>query len=316
MKLDNVKHIGIVGTGMMATSLAVLTTGHGYKTTLLARSDERAKRSKTNYHAFYQDLIKKELVTPAQAVICAKYLQLATNYDALADVDVVFECVVERLDVKHAVYQEIEKHCSAVKAICSVSSAIVVEDLVKCAGKYKDRIIVTHPFNPPHLVPYFEIAKCSLTADGITDYAKDLLESLDRKIVVLKKGTPGFIGNRLQMALWREAQCIVESGIADPRDVDMAAMYSFMPRYTSIGIFEHFDNGGLDLSYNVNKYLFPHLCDAKENLEMLSQKVADGNWGPKTGVGFYDWRGVDMDAFRERVSAPYWHFFNWELPKE
>jgi 3-hydroxybutyryl-CoA dehydrogenase len=89
-----------------------------------------------------------------------------------------------------------------------------------------------------------------------------------------------------------------------------------MPRYTSIGIFEHFDNGGLDLSYKVNKYLFPHLCDAKENLKILSQKVTEGNLGPKTGVGFYDWREVDMDAFRERVGAPYWRFFNWDMPKE
>jgi 3-hydroxybutyryl-CoA dehydrogenase len=165
-------------------------------------------------------------------------------------------------------------------------------------------------------VPLFEIVKGSVTADGVTDYAKELLISLDREVIVLKRGVPGFIGNRLQMALWREAQYIVENDIADPRDVDRAAMYSFMPRYTSIGIFEHFDNGGLDLSYKVNKYLFPHLCDAKDNLKILSQKVEEGNLGPKTGVGFYDWREVDMDAFRERIGAPFWRFFNWDLPKE
>ncbi len=316
MKLDNVKHIGIIGTGMMATSLAVLTTGHGYKTTLFARSDERAERCKSGFQAFYQDLIKKGLVTPSQAAICSKYLNFAKVYDNLADADVVFECVVELTDVKHAIYNKIEEYCTNVKAICSVSSAIVVDELAKGASKYKDRIIVTHPFNPPHLVPLFEIVKGSVTADGVTDYAKELLKSLDREVIVLKRGVPGFIGNRLQMALWREAQYIVENDIADPQDVDRAAMYSFMPRYTSIGIFEHFDNGGLDLSYKVNKYLFPHLCDAKDNLKILSQKIAEGNLGPKTGVGFYDWREEDMGAFRERVGAPYWRFFNWDLPKE
>jgi 3-hydroxybutyryl-CoA dehydrogenase len=316
MKLPNVKQIGIIGTGMMATSLAVLTTGHGYKTTLLARSDERAEGCRSGFEAFYRDLIKKGLVTPEQAAICSRYLSFTKAYDDLRDADVVFECVVELADVKHAVYNKIEEYCADVKAICSVSSAIVVDELAGGASRYGDRIIVTHPFNPPHLVPLFEVVKGSMTADGVTDYAKELLISLDREVIVLKRGVPGFIGNRLQMALWREAQYIVENDIADPRDVDRAAMYSFMPRYTSIGIFEHFDNGGLDLSYKVNKYLFPHLCDAKENLEVLSQKVAEGNLGPKTGVGFYDWRGVDMDAFRERIGAPFWRFFNWDLPKE
>jgi 3-hydroxybutyryl-CoA dehydrogenase len=316
MELDNVKHIGIIGTGMMATSLAVLTAGHGYKTTVFARSDERAEHCRSGFQAFFQDLIKKGLVTPNQADICSRYLNFAKVYDDFADADVMFECVVELADVKHAVYNKIEEYCTDVKAICSVSSAIVVDELAKGASRYKDRIIVTHPFNPPHLVPLFEVVRGSDTAEGVTDYAKELLESLDREVIVLKRSVPGFIGNRLQMALWREAQYIVENDIADPRDVDKAAMYSFMPRYTSIGIFEHFDNGGLDLSYKVNKYLFPHLCNAKDNLEILSQKIAEGNLGPKTGVGFYDWREVDMDAFRERIGAPFWRFFNWDLPKE
>ena len=316
MKMENVKHIGLIGTGMMATSLAVLTTGHGYKTTLLARSEERVEQCKKGYQAFYQQLIEKGLMSREQAAICARYLNFTKDYDDILDVDVVFECVAELVDVKQTIYRTIEEHCPQVKVICSVSSAIVVEDLIKGVNKYKDRIIVAHPFNPPHLVPYFEIAQCADTAAGITDFAKELLETLERKVVVLKKGAPGFIGNRLQMALWREAQYIVESGIADPEDVDLAAMYSFMPRYTSIGMFEHFDNGGLDLSYNVNKYLFPHLCDAKENLQILSQKVDEGNLGRKTGVGFYDWREVDMNAYQARVCEPFWRFFNWELPTE
>lgn len=316
MKLNNVNHIGIIGAGMMAASMAVLATGHGYKTTVLAMNDEWTERCKGGVQAFYQDLIKHELVSQGQAAICLKYLNFTKEYQDLADAEVIFECIVEQVDAKHDVYRKIEANCPNIKAVCSVSSAIIVEDLVKGVDKYKDRIIVTHPFNPPHLVPYFELAKCDETADGIIEFAKELLEALDRKPVVLKKSAPGFIGNRLQMALWREAQYIVECGIADPRDIDTALMYSFMPRYTSIGIFEHFDNSGLDLSYNVNKYLFPHLCDAKENLPMLSQKIAEGNLGPKTGVGFYDWRGVDINAYRERVAAPFWRYFNWELPTE
>jgi 3-hydroxybutyryl-CoA dehydrogenase len=253
MKTDNVKHIGIIGTGMMASSMAVLTTGHGHKTTVFARSSQRADSCKAEVEAFYKEITNKGLITKEQVGICCSYLNFALSYEKLSDVDVFFECVAEVSETKHAVYQQIEKHCPIVKVICSVSSSIVIDDLVKGVNKYKDRIVLTHPFNPPHMVPFFELAKGSDTGDGVIEFAAELLEALDRKPVILKKSVPGFIGNRLQFALWREVLYLVEKGIADPRDIDTCLMYSFCPRYTSIGIFEHFDNGGLQLNYNIVK---------------------------------------------------------------
>ena len=93
-------------------------------------------------------------------------------------------------------------------------------------------------------------------------------------------------------------------------------MYSFCPRYTSIGIFEHFDNGGMQLNYNVVKTLFPLLSDKKEVPKAITDKIEAGDMGQKSGKGFYDWRNVDMYAYKERVSAPYWKYFNWNFPKK
>lgn len=316
MKLQDVNHIAIIGTGMIATSLAVLTTGHGYRTTMYAMNDELAAASRKTFDGFYAQMVEKGLLTEEQVKICAKYLDYTTSYQNMTDADVAFECVVEVLDVKHSVYKELEKNCPSLKAICSVSSALVVDKLAEGMDKYKDRIIVTHPFNPPHMVPYFEMATSADTDPAVVDFAKRLLENLDRKPVVLKKSAPGFIGNRLQFALWREALYIVESGIADPRDVDTCLMYSFCPRYTAIGMFDHFDNGGLDLNINVCNTIFPDLSDAKAAPAAITDRIARGDLGVKTGKGFYDWTGVDMDAFREKISAPYWGFFNWDLPTE
>ena len=316
MKFEPVKHIAIVGTGMIGTSLAVLTTGYGYKTTMLAMNQELADKCQKQYDSFYADFVSRGLMTAEQAAICGRYLHFTTDYADLADVDIVFESVVEVLDVKHQVYQAVEANCPNVKAICSVSSALEVDKLAEGMTKYKDRIIVTHPFNPVYMVPYFELAKGSDTADGVVEFAKSLLEALGRKPVVLKRSAPGFIGNRLQFALWREALYIVESGIADPKDVDTCLMYSFCPRYTSIGIFEHFDNGGLDLNINVCNTVFPDLSDAKSAPKSITDRIAAGKLGAKTGEGFYDWKGVDLNAFRERVNEPYWHFIDWDMPKE
>lgn len=316
MKLQGIDHIGIIGTGMMAISLAVLTTGHGYSTTVLARSDKRIHESRQAFDAYYGDLVGKGLVTEGQAEICGKYLSYTLDYEGMSDADVIFECVAEDSGVKHQVYRSIGASCPKVKAILSVSSAIVVDELVRGIEKYRDRIMVAHPFNPPHLVPYFELATGAETAEAVVTLSRELLEALDRKPVLLKKSAPGFIGNRLQFALWREALHIVESGIADPRDVDTCLMYSFCPRYTSIGMFEHFDSGGLELNYATCKSIFPDLSNITEPPRAITDRIARGDLGQKAGTGFYDWRAVDMDAYRERVAKPYLAFFNWDLPEE
>ena len=254
-------------------------------------------------------------MTRKQAESCAGHLQFALSYEEMAETDVFFECVAEVLETKTLVYQAIEAHCPKVKAICSVSSAIVVDELVKGTTTYRDRIIVSHPFNPPHMVPFFELAQGSDTADDVLTFVAELLTAMGRKPVILKKSAPGFIGNRLQFALWREALHIVESGIADPEDVDDCLKYSFCPRYTSIGIFEHFDSGGMQLNYNVCKMLFPELCNEKEVMKSIVEKIEKGDLGQKTGKGFYDWRNVDMEAYRQRVNEPYWKFFDWDIPE-
>ena len=309
MKLDNVKQIAVIGTGMIGTSMAVLFTGHGYDTAIYALNDDLENASRQIYKNCFDELIERGLVTKEQAEICEKHLKYTQDYKEISGADYVIECAFEDLNVKYSIYKDLEENLEDPKVIISTTSALSVEDLVAGADKFKDRIIVAHPFFPPHLVPFFEVVASKLTKDGVTDAA-------DREVVVLKKNAPGFVANRLQHALFREAINIVEQGIADPRDVDKAAKYSFMPRYTSIGIFEHLDNSGVDLNYNIENYLFKDLSNADSAPKLICDLMEKGEYGVKAGKGIYDWSEVDMDDFRERVSAPYWGFFNWDLPKE
>lgn len=313
MNRENIKKIGVIGTGMIGTSIAVLTTGHGFYTVMFAMDKALRDASRKAYDNFYSDIEAHKLLTDKQISICSSHLSYSFDYDAFKDCDIIFECVVEKADVKHQVYQEIVKHCPKVRAICSVSSAIVVEDLVAKMTTYKDRVIVAHPFYPPHLVPYFELASGTDTDPSVITFVKTVLEDLDRKPVVLKKSAPGFIGNRLQFALWREALNIVDSGIANPEDVDTCLRYSFCPRYTAIGMYEHFDNAGLQLNYNVSKTIFPTLSNIKEVPASISDKIERGDLGRPTGKGFYDWSKIDKKDFDERVGSPYWRLFNWDI---
>ena len=316
--MSNVKEkkIAVIGTGMIGTSLAVLFTGHGFRTTLYVLNDELEKKSKEQYRVHFSEFVNRGFMTEAQVDICEGYLSYTQDYKEIADADIVFECVFEDLEVKHSVYALLDQYMEHPEAIISTTSALSVEDLIKGADKYKDRIIVAHPFFPPHLVPFFEVVKSGVTADGVTEACVEVLEAADREVVVLKKNAPGFIANRLQHALFREAINIVEQGIADARDVDKAAKYSFMPRYTSIGLFEHLDNSGVDLNYNIENYLFKDLSRADKAPKLICDLMEKKEYGVKSGKGVYDWSDVDMDDFRERISAPYWSYFNWELPEK
>lgn len=310
------KIVGIVGTGMIACSLAVLTTGNGSQTYLYARSDSSAKRAKETWRQHFELLKEHGVVSESQISACESYLHIVTSYKDLVSVQIVFEAIVEDLDQKHEVYRHLENHCPDIEVICSASSAIVPDLLSEGIEKYGDRIIVAHPFNPAHIVPYFELCGGKQTREGVLEAAKAYLESMGRKPVILKKPTPGFIGNRLQFALWRECLALVEEGICDPHDIDTALNYSFCPRYTSIGIFEHFDNGGMELCKHTMDLLFPILSNQKETPSEVNQMIAEGHTGVKSGQGFYNWQNVDMKAYAERVNEPYWRFCNWDLPSE
>jgi len=318
MKFDGVTHIGIIGLGMIGDSLAVLTTGHGIKTTCVARRAEMIPEYKKTYDNYFRQMIDQGLMPENQTEICEKYLKYTLDFDEIADCEIIFECVNENLELKFDILAKIEEKCHNVRAICSVSSTITPDMMGVKMTKYQDRLIVTHPFNPAHMVPFFECCGGEHTAPGVLEFALEFLEALGRKPVILKKPTPGFIGNRLQFALWREALALVESGICDPRDIDTCLNYSFCPRYTSIGIYEHFDNGGLQLNKAGCNGTFPHLSNIDSAPPYVTDRIERGELGARSEgkKGFYDWNGVDMKAYQERVNAPYWRFVNWDLPKE
>jgi len=311
--------IGIIGVGMIGNSTAVLTTMHGCRTICYARSAHKIPQYREGFHRMYREMIAQGILTEAQADICGSYLEYATGYEGLADCDVIFEAIAEDLEQKKQCYTSLEKNCPHLKVIASCSSSIVADALAGTADRYADRIIVAHPFFPVHMVPYFELCAAEKTDEAALQYAMDVLRFLDRKPVLLKKPNPGFIGNYLQFALWAAALKLVEEGVCEPEDIDTCLNYSFCPRYTSIGIFQHFDNGGYMLNRSTCDAVFPRLprYDAAPPLVVEKAESPDA-WGARAPgrKGFYDWNDVDMVAYQKKVNAPYWRFIDWELPTE
>jgi 3-hydroxybutyryl-CoA dehydrogenase len=304
---------------MIGNSTAVLTTLHGCKTICYARSEAKIPGYKAGFDRMYKEMIDQGILTQEQADICGTYLHYATGYEGLEDCDVIFEAIAEDLEQKKVCYGKIEQCCPHVKLIASCSSSILADHLAAAADRYGDRIIVTHPFFPVHMIPYFELCVAQQTDPAVTEYAMEVLRFLDRKPVLLKKPNPGFIGNYLQFALWAAALKLVEEDICEPEDIDTCLNYSFCPRYSSIGMFQHFDNGGYVLNRSTCDAVFPILPRYEEAPPMVREKAESPDaWGARAPAkrGFYDWNNVDMVAYQKKVNAPYWKFIDWEFPQE
>ena len=307
--------IGIVGAGMIGSSLAVLAAGNGFPAVVLVRSAASEVRCRAKVDAYYADLAANGLVSEAQAAICKRYIRYTTRYEELAGCAVIFETVRESFEDKAEVYRQLAACCPDVEAVATTTSVLSVEELAPLAGLLADRFLAAHPFNPPHVVLYVELVPAASTRPEAMDRVQGMLEAMGRVCIRLKKNAPGFIANRLQYALFREAIHLVEMGVADPRDIDRAMQLSFIPRYSAIGLFEHIDLVGMDLRMTTCEYLYPQLCDDKHTPALVKEHVARGELGCKTHKGVYDWDDEAIADLRRRSAAPFLQQFNWHLPE-
>ena len=312
---ENLK-IGIVGAGMIGAAYAALFTGHGYPVMIYDISKDLITRGKARYDELYDAIVARGLFTGEQREKARSLLNSTLSLKDLDGAFILFECVPEDLEIKKKLYTQIEDEIEDAGAIVSTSSALAPDDLISDMKKFRSKLVVGHPFNPPHLVPFVELIKSKETEESVVALVKEFLESNGRQVGVMLKAAPGFIANRLQHALLREAMHLVDEGyVSCPEDVDKALTYSFIPRYTKVGIFEHHDLFGMDNTQRLQNYLYPHLHTGRGAADMVNKLVEKGEYGMKTGKGIYEWDDGKIAGFKSRAAEPYWGFFDWKLPE-
>jgi 3-hydroxybutyryl-CoA dehydrogenase len=163
-------------------------------------------------------------------------------------------------------------------------------------------------------LPLVEIVRGAATSDETVTTVCDLLERIGKRPVLLQKEVPGFIGNRLLVALFREALALVEQGIATPQDVDAVVTHGFGRRFGAAGPFELWELAGLDLIREVMARLLPEIDDAHEVSPLLAERVTRGELGVKAGKGFYDWTPETAEALRRRIAAALVAVARWSAP--
>ena len=302
MELEDIRNIAVIGAGLMGHGIALEFAAAGYSVHLHDLTSDILARAMDNVKANLAMLAEAGIITAEQAETAPARIAPTTNLeDAARDADIVIEAVAEKLEVKHDVFRRLDALCPPRTILASNSSTLMPSQLAP-ATKRPDRVLVAHYWNPPYLLPLVEIVGSPQTSAQAIETVYQLMKKLGKSPVVMRKEAPGFIGNRLQFALFREALAIVERGIASPEDVDLVVRSSFGRRLSVAGPFEVFDLAGYDVIYGACTYLFPDLDASTEPSPLLRERVERGELGVKAGKGFYTWTHESAQALRRRIA--------------
>jgi 3-hydroxybutyryl-CoA dehydrogenase len=213
----------------------------------------------------------------------------------------IIEAAPEQLALKQDLLSQVAGYCP--HAVLATNTSVYrVGDVGKLVDDLS-RVVGMHWWNPPHLIPLVEVIQGAKTNPAIIEGMLALLRTLGKTPVHVKKDTPGFIGNRLQHALWREAMALVQEGICDATAVDLVVRNSIGLRLSEVGPIENADYVGLDLTRAIHEYVFPALSTAQKPLPILEEAVAAGHLGAKTGRGLLEWPEGAREATGRRLAA-------------
>ena len=285
----------------MGHGIAQLFALSGFQVTLNDVSLEVLEKAIPRIRDNLQTCIKHGIISADESEKIPDRITITTDLGkAVSQADYIVEAVVENLEAKLKLLRELNENCPAHAILTSTTSSYCVRDMA-VALNHPERFLVTHFWNPPYLIPVVEVMPGDLTSPEVVETTYKLLEDVGKYPAMVNKDVPGFVGNRLQHALRREAISIVAQGIASPEDVDQIAKLSFGLRLPVVGPLETVDLGGLDLTQAIQTYLLPELERSTEPLQLIQDKVERGELGAKAGKGFYDWSpGQVEEVIRQR----------------
>jgi 3-hydroxybutyryl-CoA dehydrogenase len=280
----------VIGGGNMGADIAAILAAHGWRVTVVEPGRDRwpALRERIAHSA-------KQLGNPA-----VDFGVVAASPDVpWGGIGLVIECAPENLDLKRAIFAELERLAPAEAILASNSSSFPISEIAAGLAT-RSRMLGLHFFLPAHLVPAVEVIRGEATDDAVWKRAAEIMRGCGKVPVMVKKDIPGFLANRIQHALMREAFALIDAGLATPEDIDNAVRYGFGFRYVAAGPILQKDFAGLDIHLAAGTTMYPDLADNKAPSPTLAKLVAEGKLGVKTGEGFWKWTPESAAAARER----------------
>ncbi|MEN0614453.1 3-hydroxyacyl-CoA dehydrogenase family protein [Klebsiella indica] len=280
-----IKNVAVIGAGTMGARIAAVMARAGYHVHLWSRSAHTLQTARS--------LIESLGVTTSIHYSS----QLET---CLAEADIVSENIAEDTSLKQSLLQTIEQQISADCLLTTNTSSISIT-LLASALRDPSRLIGMHWFNPADIMPMIEIVRGEKTSEHICQQIREICQHLGKETITVNQDIPGFIINRLQYAMLREALYLVSAGIGSIEDVDRAVQRTLAPRWAAMGPMKLMDFAGLDTVEKVAALLLPALDNSSTLPDWLNETISAGKLGVKSGAGFYSWPGESaMDAMRQR----------------
>ncbi len=298
--LQDIKKIAVLGAGTMGPGIAQTYAMGGYEVTMWTRSESTREKAIAS--------LKSQLATFAEEgeiraedidTIFGRIHFRLTVEEAVEGADMIQETIVENRDAKAALYEQLAACVAPDVIIASNTSAMNIFEVVP--EKLLPQMIICHWYAPPHVIPLVEVVKSEQAPQEMADIAVELLGRCGKTAVLMKKFIRGYIVNRLQQCLNREVFYLLDNGYCDAQAIDLAAKASFIPRAVVLGLLKRVDFGGVDMTannYRNHSYTMP--ANGDEMPKTVEKLVEEGNLGIKTGKGFYDYEGVDIEQLKHK----------------
>jgi 3-hydroxybutyryl-CoA dehydrogenase len=287
MKLSQIKQVAIVGAGIMGHGFAQVFAQKGYPVFLYDVEEKILNKALRRVGSNLDTFISHRMIRPKDKEAAMGKITVGTDLEeAVGKADFVLEAVPEVMGLKKEVFQNLDRLAPPHAILASNTSGLSITE-IGSATRRPAKTIIVHGANPPHIIPVVEIVRGEKTSAETADLSYKLMLKLGKKPVRLLKEVPGFLFNRLQFALYREALHCLEMGVATAEDIDQVVKSGYGFRLSVLGPLETSDFGGLDTFYRVCQNLFGELSDAKTPPPVLEKLVKAGKLGVKTGEGFY-----------------------------
>lgn len=298
--LSDIKKIAVLGAGTMGPGIAQTFAMGGYEVTMWTRREETREKAKAALKSSLKTFADEgEIKAEDIDAIYGRISFAMTVPDAIKGADFIMETIVENKDAKIDLYNQIAEVVEDDVIIASNTSAMNIFEIIP--EKLLPQQIICHWYSPPQLIPLVEVVKSEQAPQEYADIAMAMLKKCGKTAVFMKKFIRGYIVNRLQQCLNREIFYLLDEGYCDAEAIDLAAKASFIPRAVVLGLLKRADFGGLDMTannYKNHSYTMPEHGD--EMPHVLEEHVEHGELGIKTGKGFYDYTGVDIEELKKK----------------
>lgn len=301
MKAEDIRNITLLGAGMIGHGLALHFAKAGYQVSLYSRTQQTLDKAVEDVKSNLSLLLQKPAGSDEIEKVIGRIKPTTDLAQAVANAPIIIESVAEDLKTKQDLFKKLDEMCPRETILATNTSVISITEIAAKSNR-RSRMIGTHFWFPPYLMPLVEVVKGKDTSDEVMELTYQFMKKAGKYPIKCMKDVPGFVANRLQHALWREAISIVEHGIADAATVDAAIKQSFGIRLAVLGPMENSDMAGLDLILAIHDTVLKDLDASPNPSPLLKEKVKKGELGFKSGKGFYDkWTPEEMKRVRENL---------------